>query len=340
MQPIQCVLQHHVRKHAAITLRFAPAGCRTQWRNRLRVNTFIAGCSHFTPENTRFPAPASSPTQSLENIRVAITLRFAATRAHLCNYYAAICTRSLQNTVREPVTFRNERTRNRLTHELPFIAGCSHYDGKRKVACSASSPKQSPCNIHAAITPRFAATRAHSCSQYNAICIHALQNTMEEPLTHRTERTRTGAGPLSPAAPTLHGKTRGFLLRLPPQHKAHAIFMQSCMTMRFVTRRAHSCSHHNAICIHALQNTMEESITRRHERTRTRTRRTHELPFRAGCSHLARKKTWHGKKHKVSCSGLTSPQQTPCNIHATITLRFAAPRPHSCSHYNAICNCT
>ena len=30
----------------------------------------------------------------------------------------------------------------------------------------------------------------------------------------------------SPAAATLHGKTQGFVLRLPPQHKPHATFMQ------------------------------------------------------------------------------------------------------------------
>ena len=30
----------------------------------------------------------------------------------------------------------------------------------------------------------------------------------------------------SPAATTLHGKTQGFVLRLPPQHKPHAAFMQ------------------------------------------------------------------------------------------------------------------
>ena len=30
----------------------------------------------------------------------------------------------------------------------------------------------------------------------------------------------------SPPAATLHGKIQGFVLRLPPQHKAHATFMQ------------------------------------------------------------------------------------------------------------------
>ena len=44
----------------------------------------------------------------------------------------------------------------------------------------------------------------------------------------------------SPAA-TLHGKTHGFVLRLPPQHIADAT----------------SCSHSNAICNHRFQNTLK-----------------------------------------------------------------------------------
>ena len=39
---------------------------------------FIAGCSHFTGKNTRFRAPASSPTQAPCNVHAAITMHFAA----------------------------------------------------------------------------------------------------------------------------------------------------------------------------------------------------------------------------------------------------------------------
>ena len=40
----------------------------------------------------------------------------------------------------------------------------------------------------------------------------------------------------SPAAATLHGKTQSFVLRLPPQHKAHATFMQplQCVSQHHV----------------------------------------------------------------------------------------------------------
>ena len=47
---------------------------------------------------------------------------------------------------------RNDRSRNRRTHEVPFIAGCSHFTRKNtRFHAPASSPTQPPCNIHAAI---------------------------------------------------------------------------------------------------------------------------------------------------------------------------------------------
>ena len=46
---------------------------------------------------------------------------------------------------------RNDRSRNRRTHEVPFIAGCSHFTRKNtRFRAPASSPRHSPCNIHAA----------------------------------------------------------------------------------------------------------------------------------------------------------------------------------------------
>ena len=50
-----------------------------------------------------------------------------------------------------------------------------------------------------------------------------------------------------------------------------------------------------------------------------RDRRTHEMPSAAACSHFTRKHTWFR-------APASSPKQTPCNIHAAITMRFAAPR--------------
>ena len=93
------------------------------------------------------------------------------------------------------------------------------------------------------------------------------------------------------------------MLRLPPQHKAHA----------------RSCSHSNAICHHSFKKridlcTQEQPLVPKHiggtirdRNDRSRTRRTHELPFIAGCSHFTRKNT----RFRAPAS---SPTQSPCNI--------------------------
>ena len=110
----------------------------------------------------------------------------------------------------------------------------------------------------------------------------------------------------SPAAATLHGKTQGFVLRLPPQNRALAT----------------SCSHSNAICKHRFQNTLylrthkhtQSSLKpplhcgkKKRQTDRSRTRRTDEVPFLAGCSHFTRKNT----RFRAPAS---SPKQSPCNI--------------------------
>ena len=124
----------------------------------------------------------------------------------------------------------------------------------------ASSPKQSPGIIHAAITLRFAASRSkpaslythgntrwqQSCTHSNAVCNHRFKKPIElrtqtQPLVaehrggtnrvrnDRSRTCRTHEVLSSLAATTLHGKIQGFVLRLPPQNKP----------------RQHSCSHYN-----------------------------------------------------------------------------------------------
>ena len=122
----------------------------------------------------------------------------------------------------------------------------------------ASSPKQNPCNIHAAITMCFAASRnkpaslyAHgntrsqqSCSHSNAICNHRFNTrkelrTQEQPLvaehrgvTHSRQKRPQPHPPHTRGTfhrrlqPLFTRKNTGFALRLPPQNKTHATFMQ------------------------------------------------------------------------------------------------------------------
>ena len=76
---------------------------------------------------------------------------------------------------------------------------------------------------------------------------HMLQNIKGEPLTRQNEPSAPAAHTSylsSPAAATLHGKTQGFVLRLPPQHKSHARFMQPLQCdLQPAFQQAHRTTH-------------------------------------------------------------------------------------------------
>ena len=112
--------------------------------------------------------------------------------------------------------------------EVPFIAGCSHFTRKNaRFRAPASSPKPAPCNIHAAITMRFAAPRTHPCSHYIAICINSLQNTVEKPIDLETIQTTRRTQEVPFIAGCSHFTRKNARFRAPaPQHKPHATFMQ------------------------------------------------------------------------------------------------------------------
>ena len=115
-----------------------------------------------------------------------------------------------------------------------------HYFVLHNVSCSGFLPKPAPCNIHAAITMRFALSHgrpaciyAHgnrrwqqSRSQSTSVCNHRFQTT---PLLRTPKRIQ------SSLRPPLHcGKEKTaertekqcFGLRTPPQNQPHATFMQ------------------------------------------------------------------------------------------------------------------
>ena len=78
----------------------------------------------------------------------------------------------LQNTEEEHIRGWNDRSRNRRTHEVPFIAACSHFTRKNiRFRAPASSPTQGPCNIHAAITksplPKVATSQSHTSQSHH-----------------------------------------------------------------------------------------------------------------------------------------------------------------------------
>ena len=194
------------------------------------------------------------------NLDAATTMRFAASRSkpapiyargntkwqQSCSHSNAICNHSSKNrielrTQEQPLVAKhiggtirawNDPSRTRRTDEVPFIAGCSHFTRKNtRFRAPASSPKHSPCNIHAAIPMR-------SCNQ-------RFKNRIE---------LRTQEQPL--VAKHIGGTIRAW-------------------------------------------------------NDPSRTRRTDEVPFFAGCSHF----TWKNTRFRAPAS---SPKHNPCNIHAAI----------------------
>ena len=97
----------------------------------------------------------------------------------------------------------------------------------------------------------------------------------------------------SPAAATLHGKTQGFVLRLPPQNKAHATFMQPLQCdLQPQLQETHRTTH-----------TGTTTRCKTHRRNRLNSKRSKpQPPHRRGTFHR-RLKPLYTEKHKVSCSG-------------------------------------
>ena len=273
---------------------------------------------------------------------------------------------------------QNDRSRTRRTDEVPFIGGCSHFTRKNtRFGAPASSPKHSPCNIHAAITMRFATSRGKPAPIYargnikwrqwssdsNAICNQRFKNRIElctqtQPLVAKhiggtirgkNDRSRTRRTDevylSSPAAATLHGKTEGFVLRLPPQNKAHATFMQPLQcgsqhqlaNLHLSTHRTtpeQNDNSHAAIPMrsastdsktpysYAHTSTLKAAWSHRYTAAKKKTtNRPQPHPsHRRGTFHR-RLQPLYTEKHKVSCSGF---------------LPKTKPMQHSCSHYNAV----
>ena len=258
------------------------------------------------------------------HIHADITMRFASTR----------CRTARENRF-DP---RNDRSRTRRTEENPFIAGCSHFTRKNKVCAPASSPKNKAMQQSCSYYNAFGSTTYTSMqplSHYIAICTHALQNTKGEPIRPRNDRSRTRRteeNPFIDGCSHLTRKNTRFRAPAssPKQIKAHAKIMQllQCVwqhhlhihadiTMRFASTR----------CRTARENQFDP------QNDRSRTRRTQEVPFIAGCSHLTRKNT---RFRAPASSPKTHPMQHECGhynafcsttyIHADITMRFASTR--------------
>ena len=165
-----------------------------------------------------------------------------------------------------------------------------------------------PSNIHAAIPMRSASTNSRNEWNYAHRNNHCCK-------TRRRNQT-TPAAPAahtrylsSPAAATLHGKTQGFVLRLPPHNTRHATFMQPFQCdLQPQLQETHGTTH-----------TGTTIVAKHIEGTK---RPQPHPPHTQGTFHR-RLQPLYTEKHKVSCSGF---------------LPTTHGMQHSCSHSNAICN--
>ena len=200
MQPFQCDLQPRIQETQRTTHTGTTIRCRTQRRNPLRserpqphpphTGSIFRRWLHnhlFTRKNTRFRAPASSPTQAPCNIHSAITMHFATscskpaslyahgnTKWQSCSHSNAICNRRFKKckelrTQEQPLvaehrggTWRNPVRSERPQPHPPHTGGTCHrwpqplYTKKCKVSCSGFLPNTSPMQ--------------HSFSHYHAFC--------------------------------------------------------------------------------------------------------------------------------------------------------------------------
>ena len=240
---------------------------------------------------------------------------------HSCSHSNAICKHKLKKRIElrtqdHPVLKHIEGTKRPQPHP-PHRQGTFHrrlqplYTEKPKVSYSGFLPNTKPMQ--------------HSCSHSNAICHHSSKKrielrTQEQPLIAKHRRNNSRQKRPQPQPPHRRGT---FHRRLQPLYtEKHKV---SCSGFLPTTKpMQHSCSHSNAICKHKLKKrielrTQEHPVlqnTLKERNDPSRTRRTDEVPFIVACSHFTRKNT----RFRAPAS---SPQQSPCNIHAAIPMRSA-----------------
>ena len=145
----------------------------------------------------------------------------------------------------------------------------------------------------------------------------------------------------SPPAATLHGTTKGFVLRLPPQNKAPATLMQplQCILQHHVANPHLSLGtwqHQMTTILQPVHCDLQPQIQDTHGTTHagtaehrggtnSRMKKPQPHPPHTRGTFHRRLQPLYTEKHKVSCSGF---------------LPKTKPQQHSCSHYNAFCSIT
>ena len=255
-------------------------------RTRRTRGTFHRRPEPLYTEKHKVSCPGFPPKRSPCNIHAAITMRFATSssqpasldahgntkRQRSCSHYTAICNQRVKKRIElrtreQPLIAELQGGTNRAWFDPqphpPHTRGTFHrrpellYAEKHKVSCPGFPPKRSPCNIHAAITMRFATSgsqpasldargntkRQQSCSHYTVICNQRVKKrielrTREQPLiaehkggTNRAwfdpSRTRrTHEVPFIAGRSYFTRKNTRFPAPAFPQNEAHVTSMQ------------------------------------------------------------------------------------------------------------------
>ena len=189
MQPFQCNLQPEIQEPHRTTHTDATTRCRTQRRNKFAHETTAAA----TAAQTRYLSSPAAAT--LHGKTQGFVLRLPPqNKAH------ATFMQPLQCVLQHPVA--NLQLSTTWQHQMTTI--------KQPFQCNLQPVQEPHRTTHTDTTTRCRTQRRNK-------------------FAHETTAAATAAQTRylsSPAAATLHGKTQGFVLRLPPQNKAHATFMQ------------------------------------------------------------------------------------------------------------------
>ena len=169
MQPLHCDLQPESEETHRTTHTWTTTHCRTQRRNQSRLvrpqphPPHARGTFHRRPEplyteKHKVSCPGFPPKRGPCNIHAAMAMRFATSssqpasldahgntkRQRSCSHYTAICNQRVKKRIelrtREQPLIAEHRggtnrawfdpSRTRRTHEVPFIAGRSHFTRK------------------------------------------------------------------------------------------------------------------------------------------------------------------------------------------------------------------
>ena len=126
--------------------------------------------------------------------------------------------------------------RHQATLTQPLQCVTQHHVANLHVSTHMTTKRD---NFHGAIPLRFATTDSKNAKNYTHRNNRSLQNTEEEHIRDRNDRSRNRRtrGTFHRRLQPLYTEMQGFVLRLPPQNKIHATFMQplQCVLQHRVT---------------------------------------------------------------------------------------------------------